>query len=1210
MKRIVGRTIVLLLSIVLVAQVLNVMPVRAQTASVSVTPDPANVGYPVLITGTVMPEGIYSLQIMIREEYHTWETFGPISTTEYGEFQLTYVPSSGVGTYYVGVVESGGDIEFPIGSTSFVVSERTPPGLAISGAYGPYGQVAAVVQKGDGGYAIAGTLDDPIETGDAVGFILELSAGGGLLYTPPMTFSYPLGTDSVVTDMIPYPTDGYVLTGYATDAGGVRQPWVVKVGFTGTLVFNNVRIGMRDRTPQAIVSTYDINGNLDGYAIAGTADGGPSAGPEMYLGMIGLDGTWMWDKEIGGPVGSVPGTGQGAYSIAATSDGGLVLAGNDDSAGLMDFYLVRTDHDGNILGRWTYDNGGFENAESVIQTADGGFALGGRQSSADGWLVKTDAGGVLQWEQDYGSGVGGGGEGINDILQTSDDGFVLVGEAEVALTSMYSFWIVRTDSAGHVLWRDSYYDYQNRPGAYCSASCVVQTSDGGYFLAGDAQGIGYTDVMFVKTAPAGMTISNEVFAAPSGPNVMDWSYQLGANATMLAAFSLPNSEEGGSVSIPELPPGGIYWIDQETKYGWDTTVEVDSVVSPVDVYATFISVSLYLGGAPRSVKFTSEPYDAFGRPNTDTSSPTLSTIYNIPCWVAVPVQASWDPNFKGPEWSTDIVKDKPMTILVNLTDALTSGKVALTDETVSISIGFPGPDSLFPSSLAATTTGNRIKNGENTTVVATNPPNVLGSHEITCTISYRGVDISTETTTVLVKETSDVLLHYIRLTRPEYGSVTDSAFNTMIANTWPFVQTVLPTASVVWSHNDTSHPGQAVISGFASRAMLIDCQYASLETDLLYGFNTPNSIGVAIGPYQTSNKNYFKYHGAVSAGKTAVGVSFGHGVKGVVVMDGYYSAVAHEVGHTYDLYYPGREEYEDFNPGIRTNGFSPEANTWRSGTDFMGLSVLRSTTSVWVNTNPTWYNLTTSLKTPNDPPILLVNGIINSDDTVDIAFPWYTIPYGTPDTIPTGRFGLRFTTDTGPVETRFDAQFLMNLDPGIELGEDLPTDFTGFGCIPVDFAGFAFATAYPTGTTLIELVDHGIDGTEDNVIKTVLPESVIPSVSSYFGGFLQPINNDGSSIFKFKSVVPIKFQLQEPQGGFITTATAKLTHVKVSNGVTGDELEATTNVAATTGNLFRYDPTNNLYIYNLDTKQMSRGTWQLTVTFEDGLSKTVLISLK
>jgi len=110
-------------------------------------------------------------------------------------------------------------------------------------------------------------------------------------------------------------------------------------------------------------------------------------------------------------------------------------------------------------------------------------------------------------------------------------------------------------------------------------------------------------------------------------------------------------------------------------------------------------------------------------------------------------------------------------------------------------------------------------------------------------------------------------------------------------------------------------------------------------------------------------------------------------------------------------------------------------------------------------------------------------------------------------------------------------------------------------------------------------------------------------VSAYFGGFLPPIKNDGSSIFKLKSTVPIKFQLQEPQGAFITNAVAKISFAKVSNGILGDELEATTNVAATTGNLFRL--VDNQYIFNwgTNTKSLTTGTYQLKVTFEDGVSK-------
>jgi hypothetical protein len=44
--------------------------------------------------------------------------------------------------------------------------------------------------------------------------------------------------------------------------------------------------------------------------------------------------------------------------------------------------------------------------------------------------------------------------------------------------------------------------------------------------------------------------------------------------------------------------------------------------------------------------------------------------------------------------------------------------------------------------------------------------------------------------------------------------------------------------------------------------------------------------------------------------------------------------------------------------------------------------------------------------------------------------------------------------------------------------------------------------------------------------------------------------------------------------------------------------------------LFRYDSTSNQYIFNLGTKSLSRGTWQIKVVLDDGTTKTVLISLR
>jgi hypothetical protein len=112
-----------------------------------------------------------------------------------------------------------------------------------------------------------------------------------------------------------------------------------------------------------------------------------------------------------------------------------------------------------------------------------------------------------------------------------------------------------------------------------------------------------------------------------------------------------------------------------------------------------------------------------------------------------------------------------------------------------------------------------------------------------------------------------------------------------------------------------------------------------------------------------------------------------------------------------------------------------------------------------------------------------------------------------------------------------------------------------------------------------------------------------------WSGILQPINKEGDSIFKLGSTVPVKFQIPIPGGGYITDADAKLLVAKVSNGVIGDEVEATTTTPASSGNLFRFDGTQ--YIYNLGTKSgYTAGTWQLRIDIGDGSINTVLISLR
>ena len=112
-----------------------------------------------------------------------------------------------------------------------------------------------------------------------------------------------------------------------------------------------------------------------------------------------------------------------------------------------------------------------------------------------------------------------------------------------------------------------------------------------------------------------------------------------------------------------------------------------------------------------------------------------------------------------------------------------------------------------------------------------------------------------------------------------------------------------------------------------------------------------------------------------------------------------------------------------------------------------------------------------------------------------------------------------------------------------------------------------------------------------------------------WSGILQPIDPDGNSLFKLGSTVAVKFQLAAASAG-IANAVATLTAMKITSSLTGTDIEAVSTSAATTGNTFRYDPTSGQYVFNLDTKPLSRGTWLLSIDLHDGVTRRATISLK
>ena len=115
-----------------------------------------------------------------------------------------------------------------------------------------------------------------------------------------------------------------------------------------------------------------------------------------------------------------------------------------------------------------------------------------------------------------------------------------------------------------------------------------------------------------------------------------------------------------------------------------------------------------------------------------------------------------------------------------------------------------------------------------------------------------------------------------------------------------------------------------------------------------------------------------------------------------------------------------------------------------------------------------------------------------------------------------------------------------------------------------------------------------------------------------WSGLLQPVNQDGSSIFQQKSTIPLKFRLASCGGQSITTAVATLEVVPYTAGFVGTVEEGSLpNTRADIGDVFRFDAKGNQYIYNLGTRTLMPGrSYILRIRIDGGPAHETLISLK
>jgi hypothetical protein len=294
---------------------------------------------------------------------------------------------------------------------------------------------------------------------------------------------------------------------------------------------------------QTKVADYTLGGNSFETCAGGlvTSDGGyltggstqsavsgevtmPSPAPpsglniDFWIVKSDAQGNRLWDKRYGGT------DDDRLVKILPASNGGFLLCGwsrsaqgfdiTEPSRGLMDYWIVKVNEQGNKQWDKRFGTSGGEILSCAIVTPDGGYLLVGTSgplsqsvtTPAEGdrteavlgyndiWMVKIDVNGTKQWDKRLG---GPGSDIVYDVANASGGGFVLGGlplvdsgwggqtpAGDISGTSfgLNDWWIIKTDAQGVKLW-DRFYggtgpDYIN---------ALLATPDGGILAAGSSQ---------------------------------------------------------------------------------------------------------------------------------------------------------------------------------------------------------------------------------------------------------------------------------------------------------------------------------------------------------------------------------------------------------------------------------------------------------------------------------------------------------------------------------------------------------------------------------------------------------------------------------------------------------------------------------------------------------------------------------------------------
>jgi len=296
--------------------------------------------------------------------------------------------------------------------------------------------------------------------------------------------------------------DGYIIGGALYN--GNQQRFMAKFNYNGEFVWQHTYENKRNGMIRGIdvlengdlVTTGYKNCALTGFVfIADNSDG--------FIMKTDSQGKQIWERPLSAA--------QGAKVRKEIQRDGFAICTTtwmNDPDHPQDFYLMRTDEDGNEYWNKNYGAESDEHCYDFDLTSDGGFILGGHTRSPsygvvnwDFLMIKIDSDGNGEWHRTFGQPRGYDPKYIHDeaygIRQTPDGGYAIVGGtgdehpysasgSPHGASDIWKAYLVKVNSKGETLWEGVYGGTNdNNAGEYLGL-----TRDGGYIIGSDSDDAG------------------------------------------------------------------------------------------------------------------------------------------------------------------------------------------------------------------------------------------------------------------------------------------------------------------------------------------------------------------------------------------------------------------------------------------------------------------------------------------------------------------------------------------------------------------------------------------------------------------------------------------------------------------------------------------------------------------------------------------------